>query len=41
MNVNFKKHFFEFKFKRKPKKWTIEQVHELWLRSKERTNKKR
>jgi hypothetical protein len=42
MNVNFKNtYFFEFKFKRKPKNWTIEQVHELWLRAKERTNQRR
>jgi hypothetical protein len=41
MNVNFKNTYFEFKFKRKPKNWTIEQVHELWLKAKERTNKRR
>jgi len=33
--------FFILKFKRKPKVWTIESIHELWMRVSERGNKQR
>lgn len=32
--LNFQQEeLFKFRFKREPKKWTIEDVHELWLRT--------
>ena len=42
MNINFlKSEYFEYKFKRSPKFWTIEQLYDLYLRTLERTNKRR
>lgn len=41
MKLNIQNPFFEMKFKRKPKNWTIEEVHELWIKAKERSNKRR
>ena len=32
---------FEYKFGRKPKDWTLEEVHDLWLRATKRYHKKR
>lgn len=42
MKVNFYNHkeLFEWKFKRVPKIWTVEQIHDLWLRAEERGSKK-
>ncbi len=31
---------FEYKFKRKPKDWSLEQLHDLYLRTKERAEKR-
>lgn len=31
---------FEYKFKRKPKEWTLEELHDLYLRTKERAEKR-
>jgi hypothetical protein len=36
MLLNFEKSYFEYKFRRKAKVWTIEMVHDLWLRAKDR-----
>lgn len=34
MRLNFRNpEFFEYKFKRKPKMWSIEQLHDLWERA--------
>lgn len=41
MNLNFKNSLYEYKFGRKPKKWSIEMVHDLWCRASERSNKRR
>jgi len=41
MNLNYKNpEMFEYRFGRKPKMWTIEQLHELWLRTLERADKR-
>lgn len=29
---------FQYKFKRSPKLWTLEQIHDLWIRANERSN---
>jgi hypothetical protein len=40
--INFiQKELFEWKFKRKPKEWTIEQVHSLYLLAKKRSSVRR
>ena len=40
-NVNFfYPEVFEYKFKRKPKDWSLEQLHDLYLRAKERAEKR-
>ena len=31
---------FEFKFKRKPKSWTLDQIHDLWIKAKNRAEKR-
>ncbi len=42
MGVNYRnKDFFYHRFKRVPKMWTIEDMHKLWLKTLERTNKRR
>ena len=43
MNVNQYRHpdFFRHKYGRKPKAWTIKMVHDLWIKAKERTLKRR
>lgn len=41
MNLNFKNGFYEYKFGRKPKQWSIEMVHDLWCRTLDRSNKRR
>lgn len=33
--------FFEYKFKRKPKDWSLEELHDLYLRAKARAEKRR
>ena len=41
MRCNFlQAELFEFRFKRKPNMWTIEQVHDLWTRACERGSKR-
>ena len=41
MNYNFLySNSFERKFNRKPKEWTIEQIHALYEKAKERSNKR-
>lgn len=32
---------FEWKFKRKPKEWALEQIQDLWIRAEERNEKRR
>jgi hypothetical protein len=32
---------FEYRFKRKPKVWTVHEVHNLWMRAKSRNSKRR
>ncbi len=42
--VNFLWHnlgYFEHRFKRKPKTWTIEEIHDLWKRATDRSNARR
>lgn len=42
MRVNFRQpEVFKYKFGRNPRNWTIEQLHDLWLRASERSNKRR
>ncbi len=41
MNLNFRNSYYEYKFGRKPKNWTIEMVHDLWRKAIERSNKRR
>lgn len=42
MRANYKNaDLFEFKFGRKCKVWTIEQLHDLWIKAKERTQKRK
>ena len=42
MRVNFfNSEMFKWKFKREPKKWTIEQVHDLWILAKKRSEIRR
>jgi hypothetical protein len=36
MNINYKNYWFRERFKREPKIWTIEMVHDLYLLSKKR-----
>jgi hypothetical protein len=41
LGVNFlDKWAFEYKFKREPKEWTLEQIHNLYLKAKERSEKR-
>ena len=41
MLLNFEKSWFEHNFGRKAKVWTIEMVHDLWLKTKERSEVRR
>lgn len=41
MLLNFEKSWFEHNFGRKAKVWTIEMVHDLWLKTKERSEIRR
>lgn len=41
MRLNQENIYYEIKFGRKPKQWTIEMVHDLWIRAKIRSDKKR
>lgn len=42
IRVNFlQPQIFKHRFGREPKNWTIEQLHDLWLRTCERSNKRR
>ena len=41
MLLNFEKSWFENNFGRKAKVWTIEMVHDLWLKTKERGDSRR
>jgi hypothetical protein len=42
LGVNFLRSWeFEFKFKRVPKKWSFKELHDLYLRAKERTDRRR
>ncbi len=41
MLLNFEKSWFEHNFGRKAKVWTIEMVHDLWLKTKERGDARR
>jgi hypothetical protein len=41
MELNSQKYWFEQKFKRKPKNWTFEEIHDLWIRVGERSEKRR
>lgn len=42
MKINFlHPEIFKRKFNRNPKNWTIDQLHDLWIRASERTNKRR
>lgn len=36
MNINFRNYWFEQRFNRKPKVWTLDMIHDLYLKSKER-----
>ena len=41
IKVNFKQNqLFEYQFKRNPKSWTIEQLHDLWMKAKSRANER-
>jgi len=41
LGVNFlNKWAFEYRFKREPKVWSLEQIHNLYLKAKERSNKR-
>ncbi len=42
LGVNFLRSWeFEFKFKRAPKKWSFKELHDLYIRAKERADKRR
>jgi hypothetical protein len=41
MRLNQENPYYKIKFGRKPKEWTIEMVHDLWVRAKDRSDKKR
>lgn len=42
LGVNFLRRWeFEFKFKRDPKSWSFKELHDLYLRAKERADKRR
>lgn len=41
MRLNCENPWFEMKFKRKAKVWTLEMIHELWLKTIERTKIRR
>jgi len=40
-DLNFEhEYFFEGKFKRKPRQWSISDIHTLWLKLKDRSSKR-
>ena len=41
VSANYKhREIFKYKFKREPKQWSIEKLHELWLKTEERYEKR-
>lgn len=40
MNLNFNNPWFKKNFKRNPKMWTLEQIHDLFMRASERSKKR-